>query len=366
MKRTHLVAALIAVAVVAIITADARAVYHPGMGRFLQRDPGPGSAMPARTGSAGPAATGSFIPRDPTGSNQYADGMSLYQYVGGNPVTYLDPLGLAKFQCCIGRDGKRAQGGGTTVSNDEIHREILQGAEGQLKVFAWQDIQDFGQAVYNQRTYTSFTPNRLPSVSIAKKHSDVLGKVREGIIDCFTDKQYYKEYLKGKYNAQSGFTEVNTLARGVYSETTTWNISILTKISLASVIENRKNLPNFPNTYLGVLQQPAQFSGWPAKAATYAMMKGKKQKFFWAMSYAAAVMVDGSPFDWAGGADHFYSPYINTPQWAQGAKPITNALPVEHVRNVVVERDAKGRPTKYYHGVSFLFFDLIDEKGNWR
>lgn len=42
------------------------------------------------------AATGRFIPRDPTGSNQYADGMNLYQYVGDNPMLFSDPLGLRK------------------------------------------------------------------------------------------------------------------------------------------------------------------------------------------------------------------------------------------------------------------------------
>ncbi len=46
-------------------------------------------------GAAGePAATGRFIPRDPTGSNQYADGMNLYQYVRSDPIGRTDPMGL--------------------------------------------------------------------------------------------------------------------------------------------------------------------------------------------------------------------------------------------------------------------------------
>jgi hypothetical protein len=96
--RTRLFAVLVALAAVAVFTTEASAMYHAGMGVFMQRDPGAGAGGPARMGAGGaPAATGSFIPRDPTGSNQYADGMNLYQYVGGNPVNYSDPTGLWKF-----------------------------------------------------------------------------------------------------------------------------------------------------------------------------------------------------------------------------------------------------------------------------
>ena len=54
-------------------------------------------------GSGGaPAASGRFIPRDPTGSNQYADGMNLYQYVQGGPTSYVDPSGLeATVPCAV-------------------------------------------------------------------------------------------------------------------------------------------------------------------------------------------------------------------------------------------------------------------------
>ncbi len=90
MRRTHLIAVLAGLAAIGLITADAAAVYHPTMGRFLQRDPGPGGVSPARIGSAGPAVGSGFIPRDPTGSRQYADGMNLYQYVGSDPVRHVD------------------------------------------------------------------------------------------------------------------------------------------------------------------------------------------------------------------------------------------------------------------------------------
>jgi len=87
MRATRLIAVLVGLAAIAMITADASAMYHGGMGRFLQRDPGAGGAN--RIGAGGPAVGGGFIPRD-----QYADGMNLYQYVGGNPVNRLDYSGL--------------------------------------------------------------------------------------------------------------------------------------------------------------------------------------------------------------------------------------------------------------------------------
>jgi hypothetical protein len=100
MKRTHLIAVLAGIVAVAVFAADASAMYHPTLGRFTSRDPGPGGAM--RGGAAGPASAGAFIPRDPTGNNHYGDGMNLYQYVGSNPIVRADPSGL-KWQ--IDRDG---------------------------------------------------------------------------------------------------------------------------------------------------------------------------------------------------------------------------------------------------------------------
>jgi len=93
MKTTHLVAVLVAIAALALFAADASAMYHPSLGRWLQRDPGPGGMMAApRVGTAGPAIGGEFIPRDHTA--QYRDGMNLYQYVGGSPTRFADPSGL--------------------------------------------------------------------------------------------------------------------------------------------------------------------------------------------------------------------------------------------------------------------------------
>jgi len=67
MTRVTWIAAVLACAVGAITLQDAFArgrVYHPGLGRFMQRD-----------------VLG------------YVDGMSLYQYVGSNPIVRTDPTG---------------------------------------------------------------------------------------------------------------------------------------------------------------------------------------------------------------------------------------------------------------------------------
>jgi hypothetical protein len=98
--KTRLIAVLVALAAIAVFTTEASAMYHAGMGVFMQRDPGAGAGGHARMGAGGtPATAGRFIPRDPTGSNQYADGMNLYQYVRGNPVSLVDPFGLKANSC---------------------------------------------------------------------------------------------------------------------------------------------------------------------------------------------------------------------------------------------------------------------------
>jgi len=92
-----------ALAAIAMVTAGASAMYHPGIGRFLQRDPGPGAGGPARVGNAGPALGGRFIARDPTAGNPYADGMNLYQYLRSDAVNSTDPMGLRSYDECLDR-----------------------------------------------------------------------------------------------------------------------------------------------------------------------------------------------------------------------------------------------------------------------
>jgi len=159
MKPEHLIVILVVFAAVAILTADAHAMYNPRMGRFLQRDPGPAAGSPARVGAAGPAIGGGFAQRDPispyaghaqdeawpghshrfndpiaaqgmwkAGSEhtaefiaashlaQYTDGMNLYQYVASNPTRYLDPKGTDIYLI----NGN--PGAGST--NDALHQKV--------------------------------------------------------------------------------------------------------------------------------------------------------------------------------------------------------------------------------------------------
>ncbi len=115
---------MLAMAVFALVAADANAIYDPKHGRFLQRDPigtgdivvhdqqggprivvAPGVVNPARVGSIpGRAPVSNFIPRDPAVvqprvsqaslTSNYVDGMNLYQYVKSSPLNGVDPLGL--------------------------------------------------------------------------------------------------------------------------------------------------------------------------------------------------------------------------------------------------------------------------------
>jgi len=65
---------------------------HPGLGRFINRDPNGmdniGTSRPLK----------GFLARNPTGpQKQYADGMNLYQYLKSSPTMYTDWNGLECF-----------------------------------------------------------------------------------------------------------------------------------------------------------------------------------------------------------------------------------------------------------------------------
>jgi len=104
MKRTRLTAILVGFAAVGVLSQDAFArerMYHPGLGRFMQRDPVGTALEPPMTRNV---SGSQFTQRDPT--EQYQDGLNLYQYVGSNPVGYTDPFGLWR----IKREGSKLAG----------------------------------------------------------------------------------------------------------------------------------------------------------------------------------------------------------------------------------------------------------------
>ena len=95
MKRSHLIAVLVGFMSIVAFASNASAMYDPGTGRFLQRDPGPAELM--RMGMTGMAAEGEFIQRD-----QYAAGMNLYQYASSNPAVRADARGLKDYKIGTG------------------------------------------------------------------------------------------------------------------------------------------------------------------------------------------------------------------------------------------------------------------------
>lgn len=84
---------LITVLTLMFASADAMAMYHPTLGRFMQRDPLgtalASTALPTHQNTR----SRSFIDRDPIISTQYSDGQNLYQYVRSSPLVYSDPTG---------------------------------------------------------------------------------------------------------------------------------------------------------------------------------------------------------------------------------------------------------------------------------
>ena len=95
MNRTRFFATAIGIVTVAVFAADTYAMYHPSMGCWMQRDPG-NHDVAVRVGTIAPDTGGPFSPRDE--QTAYVDGLNLYQYVRGNPLTGLDPNGLTRLQ----------------------------------------------------------------------------------------------------------------------------------------------------------------------------------------------------------------------------------------------------------------------------
>ena len=99
MRIRSILPVFVAVLVAVVFTTDAMAMYHPGLGRFMQRDPHGTAISPHFNRVNGKAVTNTrgFIEREKYQEDyhlQYADGMNLYQYVQSNPLHGKDPFGL--------------------------------------------------------------------------------------------------------------------------------------------------------------------------------------------------------------------------------------------------------------------------------
>lgn len=90
---------LAAVMICFALTNTASAMYDPSTGRFLSRDPNGQTVGPHFMVTADPTQPGGrLVDRsNPIPAAQYADGMSLYQYVRGNPGKFADPSGKRIF-----------------------------------------------------------------------------------------------------------------------------------------------------------------------------------------------------------------------------------------------------------------------------
>jgi len=110
MRQAHLIVVLAGVIVVGALTTQASATYDPGLGCFLQRDPGPGASPTHVVLVGSPVELEGFMPRDSIEQADPDNEMThLYQYGAGNPINQVDPLGTSpmtmpdivrNLQCC--------------------------------------------------------------------------------------------------------------------------------------------------------------------------------------------------------------------------------------------------------------------------
>ena len=92
--RNHTIEAFyFIIAGILIFTANAFSFQSPRQGRFLQRDPIETTNSPLTDVTEQNVFSAPFARLDLDPINQYADGMNLYQYVGSNPINWLDPQG---------------------------------------------------------------------------------------------------------------------------------------------------------------------------------------------------------------------------------------------------------------------------------
>jgi len=92
--------------------------------------------------------TGRFLQPDPIG---YGDGLNLYRFVGNNPNSFTDPMGLAADGSLLGSDTGMGIGGGGGYSIER--RYGAPGLEGGLKIVDSDNDGEWGNEILNNRNY---------------------------------------------------------------------------------------------------------------------------------------------------------------------------------------------------------------------